>query len=112
MYGHIYLNADRGCEFASNFPKHAGLDTYRVECGSGEPGFTIQFLSDDYLKLQLPQEIVFNKPKPPHIPKFFEFVGIRFDFEKMARKRKREREEMEARRPPSPRESWFERNQW
>lgn len=109
MYGHICLNADRGCEFGPfAFPKHAALGTYRVECGGGEPGFTIQFLSDDYLKLQLPQEIVFNKPKPP---KSFEFVGIRFDFEKMTRKRKREREEMEPRRPPPPTESWFERRQ-
>jgi hypothetical protein len=69
---------------------------------------TIQFIGDNHLKLKLPHELVpIDESVSQHsMPDLFEFVGIRWDFEK----EQEERRKVQAKRkrspsPPSPRES-------
>jgi hypothetical protein len=110
---HIYFNLDNFCNLRPfSPPKHASLDNCRLQDFDAKYDLTIQFLSNDYLKLKVGRELVLkNMPQPPHAPEFFEFVGISSDREKEKEKAERERREgIDRFAPPLPRESWFEMN--
>jgi hypothetical protein len=112
MEGHIYFNGNTGCNFGPfSSSKLASLDNCQLQSVDGKYDLTIQFLSDDYLKLKVGHELVFmDKSQPPHAPEFFEFVGIRYDREKEKAERERWKAQVRVQRSPSPRESWFEMN--
>ncbi|EQL29708.1 hypothetical protein BDFG_07700 [Blastomyces dermatitidis ATCC 26199] len=83
---------------------YAGLEEFRLESTRGKCGLVFQFISNDYVKLKVPREVVFaNRDLPAEAPEVFEFAGIRYDREKGKAERKRKRS-------PSPRETWFEMN--
>ncbi|KKZ63502.1 hypothetical protein EMCG_02189 [[Emmonsia] crescens] len=105
MHGHVYLNSDTDCDFGPFFPpKYAGLEEFRLESTRGKCRLVFQFISNDYVKLKVPREVVFaNRDLPAEAPEVFEFAGIRYDREKGKAERKRKRS-------PSPRETWFEMN--
>jgi hypothetical protein len=103
--GHIYFNSGNVCSLRPfSPPKHASLDNCRLQDFDGTYDLTIQFLSNDYLKLKVGRELVLKyMPQPPHAPEFFEFVGISSDREK-------EKEKADRFARPSPGETWFEMN--
>jgi hypothetical protein len=105
MHGHVYFNSATDCDFGPFFPpKHAGLEEFRLISTRGKYKLVFQFLSNDYVKLKVPREVVFtNRDPPADAPEVFEFAGIRYDREKEKAERKRKRS-------PSPRETWFEMN--
>jgi hypothetical protein len=81
---------------------------YQLESIDGKYVLTIQFLSNDYLRLKVGHELVFiDRSQPQQVPEFFEFVGIRFDMEK---ERERRKAQARVKHFLSPRESWFEIN--
>lgn len=105
MHGHVYFNSDTDCDFGPfSPPKHAGLEEFRLGSTRGKYGLVFQFISNDYVKLKVPREVVFaNRDPPAEAPEVFEFAGIRYDREKGKAETKRKRS-------PSPRETWFEMN--
>jgi hypothetical protein len=112
LYGDVYLDADANCGFGPfSPPKRASRKTFKVKSCDGMYELSFKFIGNGYLKLRVSREMVFLNPyiaspraPPATAPETFEFVGIQRDLEK-------ERAERRAiRRPPSPRESWFEMN--
>lgn len=112
MYGHIYISASNGVQFEPFDPpqEFSGSDFIISPLPSGPHNVRIKFFSKDYIKMSLPKELAFeNKEPPADAPDVFEYVGVRRDWEKWKAERKRMREEAEKNRPPSPRDTWFER---
>lgn len=108
IYGHIYFNGDCGCSFRPfKPPKHASLDNHTLKSDDRKYSLTIQFLSNDYLKLKVGYDLVSNdKPQPQDVPEIFDFVGIRLD---VVKEREQRMASVKRKRSPSPRDSWFER---
>ncbi|KAJ5364930.1 uncharacterized protein N7496_010643 [Penicillium cataractarum] len=112
MHGHIYINASNGVQFEPFDPpeEFSGSDFIISPVPSGPHDVRIKFFSRDCIKMSLPKELTFeNKEPPADAPDLFEYVGVRRDWEKWKAERKRMWEEAEKNRPPSPRDSWFER---
>jgi hypothetical protein len=112
IYGHIYINASNSIEFEPFDPpdEFSGSDFIISPFPSGPHEVRIKFFSKDYIKMSIPRELAFeNKDPPADAPDVFEYVGVRRDWEKWKAERKRMWEEAEKNRPPSPRDSWFER---
>ena len=75
-----------------------------MKSDDGKYDLSFTFIGNGYLKLRVSREMVFTErpsPPPPTAPEVFEFVGIWRSWEE-------EKAEQRKRRPPSPRETWFE----
>ncbi|KAH8588756.1 hypothetical protein B0O99DRAFT_655799 [Bisporella sp. PMI_857] len=115
LYGDVYLNASATCDFGPfRPPKHASQETLKVKSCCGKYELSFKFIGNGYLKLRVSREMVFMQPYSPSAPaplltapEMFEFVGVWHDREKEKAERQKR---MEARRSPSPRETWFEMN--
>lgn len=111
LYAHVHLDSNANCNFGPfRPPKLANQKAFRVKSEDNKYELSLQFIGNGYLKLRVSREMVFMKPHnarrpppPPAAPEVFEFAGILRDLEK-------EKAEQNARRPPSPRETWFEMN--
>jgi hypothetical protein len=110
--GHLYINGSLDCDFKPFYPpQHASLDEFELQSNSDKYKLMIQFFSHDYVRLKVGQGFFFQKtPRPPKAPDFFEFVGIRRNWEK--ERLKREREAKKRKRSPSRCDSWFERTHY
>ncbi|KAK3934240.1 hypothetical protein QBC46DRAFT_400360 [Diplogelasinospora grovesii] len=116
LYGDVYLDCDANCDFGPfRPPKRASRKAFKVKSCDGKYELSFKFIGNGYLKLRISREMVFMNPYSaspraplPAAPEMFEFVGIWSNWEKEKAER---REKMaEARRSPSPRETWFEMN--
>ncbi|KAJ2968511.1 hypothetical protein NQ176_g9146 [Zarea fungicola] len=107
IYGHVYLDANTGCDLAPFIPpKLAGVEEHSLKSFHGEYELLVRFISNDYLILTVPQRLILQDQSPlQSAPDTFQFMGIRFDREKERKERLVKRK-----RSPSPRESWFEMN--
>ncbi|KAK4074502.1 uncharacterized protein Triagg1_5098 [Trichoderma aggressivum f. europaeum] len=107
--GHLYLDSACGCDFdLFSPPKQAGLEKYSLKDIDGKFAPIFQFISNDHLIVTVPRDIVFmDVPGPPSAPDTFTFYGVRHDYPEEKRRRE---EEIISQRPPSPRDTWFERN--
>ncbi|KAH7137595.1 hypothetical protein EDB81DRAFT_799641 [Dactylonectria macrodidyma] len=107
IHGHVYFNVDCGCDFAPfPPPKHACLEEHLLKSFHGEFELEFRFISNDYIIMTVPRELVFIDSSPiPSAPEIFKFMGIRYDREK-----EKQRRDTKRKRSPSPRESWFEMN--
>lgn len=84
----------------------AGVTQHTVMSSDGEHELSFHFVSDDYLILTVPQQLVLGDRSPlESAPATFKFVGIRRDPHKAIEERGEKRK-----RSPSPRETWFEMN--
>lgn len=124
MYGWLFLDLNAGCKFGPFFPPDsATFRPVKVESCDGKYKLSLDFLGNGYLKLRVSRNMVFmgwNGKSPAEFPpdgpapEVFEFVGIWRDPEKEKAEREKMEMEMkklrEQRRPPSPKESWFELN--
>lgn len=124
LYGTLFLDLKASCKFGPFFPpNNTTFRPVKVESCDGKYKLSLDFLGNGYLKLRVSRNMVFmgwngkspaECPPDAPAPEVFEFVGIWRD----PKKEKAEREKMEMerkklerqRRPPSPRESWFELN--
>ncbi|KAH6951124.1 hypothetical protein BKA56DRAFT_440623, partial [Ilyonectria sp. MPI-CAGE-AT-0026] len=109
IQGHLYFNANCGCDFAPFCPPtQASQASYPLKSLDEDHELLFQFISDDYLTMTASRKLVCPE-KAPAAPahQMFKFVGIRSDLE---RDRRRQEEEQQLRRSPSPRETWFEMN--
>ncbi|KAL4861364.1 hypothetical protein BDV12DRAFT_180375 [Aspergillus spectabilis] len=107
VQGQILFNSDcaYGFELFSP-PKYAGLEKHYLRTNS-KHSVTIQFLSNDYLKLKAPRELLCQEgTPPPHLPEVFDFVAIRRGSREEREKRRKKEEAWP--QPPSPKETWFE----
>ncbi|KAH8777593.1 hypothetical protein F5883DRAFT_696237 [Diaporthe sp. PMI_573] len=118
LYGTVSLDAIATCDFGPFRPRsHASWKPVKVRSCDGKWELSFQFIGNGYLKLRVSRDMVFmdspdaTPASPPHdAPEVFDFVGIWRDPEKEKTERERLERERELRRPPSPRESWFELN--
>ena len=116
LYGDVYLNASVSCGFGPFCPpKHASRQPFKITSSDGMYELSFKFIGDGYLKLKVSKDMVFMNPystRPPAppaaAPEVFEFVGVRRQLEK--EKAERQERIKNSRRPPSPRETWFEMN--
>jgi hypothetical protein len=116
LYGDVYLDASANCNFGPFCPpKSASPKAFKVRSCDGMYELSFTFIGNGYLKLRVSREMVFMNPDsasppapPAAAPEVFEFVGIWRDCEK--EKAEQQERMKKARRPPSPRESWFEMN--
>lgn len=109
--GHVYLNANTCCSFLPfRSPTRPSREKRVLKSCDGKYDLVFQFISDEYVRLKVSRELVFDGyqgPMPESAPEVFEFMGILRNLEK----EKEERLERERKnRSPSPRESWFEMN--
>ncbi|PGH00531.1 hypothetical protein GX51_05746 [Blastomyces parvus] len=83
-HGHVYFDSNTDCSFGPFFsPKYSGLEEFRLETNRGKHELVFQFISNDYVKLKVPREVVFEDMDPPaEAPEVFEFAGICSDKEK------------------------------
>ncbi|KAL6813178.1 hypothetical protein GGI42DRAFT_165734 [Trichoderma sp. SZMC 28013] len=109
IQGHLYLNVDCGCDFASfSPPTQAGLEKYSLKDFEGKFAPIFQFISNDHLIVTVPRDLVFmDVPGDPLAPDMFTFYGVRYDHKE---KKRRRDEERQSQRSPSSRETWFERS--
>ena len=71
---------------------------------------SVEFISNEYLIMKADRALFFgDEPRDPAIPESFGFAGILKDGEKERQWQREQREQLEANRAPSPRETWFER---
>ncbi|KJZ68826.1 hypothetical protein HIM_11786 [Hirsutella minnesotensis 3608] len=109
IQGHLYLNADCGCDFAPFCPPtHTSEASYLLKSLDGDHELLFQFISNDYLIMTASRKLVCpeNAQAAPAL-ETLKFAGIRSDLE---RDRRRQEKEHRLRRSPSPRETWFEMN--
>ncbi|KJZ78257.1 hypothetical protein HIM_02295 [Hirsutella minnesotensis 3608] len=109
-YGHLYLNADRGCDFAPFCPPTQASETsHLLKSSNGDHELSFQFISNDYLTMTISRKLIWpeNVQGAPAL-EMFKFAGIRFDLERA--RRDKIKKEQRGRRSPSPRETWFEMN--
>ncbi|KAI9929417.1 hypothetical protein ASPWEDRAFT_41369 [Aspergillus wentii DTO 134E9] len=112
LEGKISFDDNAECNFTAFIqPKNASLNGFQLKDVNGNHKFLIQFFSNDYLRIRVSRELVFQgKIPPPHTPEFFDFSGIRFDVKKARAKRARE-EQMVRKRPRSESSEASERSE-
>lgn len=126
LYGTVALEGNVYYLFGPFYPRsNASWRPMKVKSNRGKYELSFQFLGNGYLKLRVSRDMftgpyATNPAAPPSTaPEVFDFVGIWRDEEKERaeqqkiedwRKAELQKIEMEWRRPPSPRESWFELN--
>ncbi|KAK9443858.1 hypothetical protein VB005_02383 [Metarhizium brunneum] len=117
ILGHVYLNANSGCDFAPfRPPKTAGRQKISLKARESEYEPVFQFINDEYLimTVRANSDMVSNdirKPEATDIPDVFNFVGIHMDLEERISQIREEMEERRSKRPApslSPGDSYFE----
>jgi hypothetical protein len=108
--GHIYMDADAGCNFLPFCPpRNAGSQKMALKVYGSNEKLVFQFINDKYLILTIRSNSkMFRRDirKSADMPDIFKFVGIHRDLEE----RKRTMKEWQSRRPSSPGRTYFEMN--
>lgn len=106
--GHVYLNGNTWCPFLPfRSPTRPSRERRLLNSCQDPHGLTIQFISDKYIWLEIPRELVFDghwEPAPASAPAVFEFGGILRDLDK----EKEERLSLERRNRSPSCESWLD----
>ena len=118
VYGQIHFHKDNSSDFGPFFPpKYANPDAIVVEGMNGGCEVLLRLLGNGYVMARVPWAVVFNKyhkcgrtcpPIPSPTPEFIDFVGIWDDPVAKKEEMEKRKAEEEARRSPSPRDTFFD----
>ncbi|KAG8163049.1 hypothetical protein KVR01_007527 [Diaporthe batatas] len=116
LYGIVYFGRAVFTFGPFRPPTHASCKPVKVKSSDGTHELSFQFIGNGYLKLRISRDMVLlgldtpSEGPPTTAPASFDFFGIWRDIDKEIAERERILKEARARRPPSPRETWFEMN--
>lgn len=106
--GHVYLNGNTWCPFLPfRLPTRPSREKHLLKSCDGPHSLAIQFISDKYIRLEIPRELVFDghwESAPTSAPAVLEFGGILRDVDK----EKEERLRLERKNRSPSCESWFD----